>query len=174
MKRLLPIAAAIFCLQSALASSRYVTLTESNPSETILTTDLVEIVGANITNLGLVFNKADETDFGVTLNRLNSTNNAPNVTPIGRYIFTGVLKVSLSANSLSNGAATLKISPAASTEATSKPVMVPPTSASDARVNVQLQVSTDLKNWEDVAPGEFLGSDTLRFFRVKTTTGTSE
>jgi hypothetical protein len=32
-----------------------------------------------------------------------------------------------------------------------------------------LQVSSDLKAWDDVAPGQFLGSDTARFFRIQTT-----
>jgi hypothetical protein len=51
---------------------------------------------------------------------------------------------------------------------------VPPTSAIDSKWNIQLQVSTDLSNWEDVVPGEFLGSDKARFFRIKTTTGSDE
>ena len=33
---------------------------------------------------------------------------------------------------------------------------------------VNLQVSSDLKTWEDVQPGQFLGSDSARFFRIKT------
>ena len=37
-----------------------------------------------------------------------------------------------------------------------------------SRGSVNLQVSSDLKTWEDVQPGQYLGSDSARFFRIKT------
>ena len=154
-------------LQSALATSRYVTLAGNNPSETVLPTDLIEIVGS-MTNTRVKFDQPDGGSYTLRFNETDQLEN--NISPVGKHIFTGAVQVSIP----NGGVATLKITPAATTTTTSKPVVVPPTSVSDDTVNIQLQVSTDLKNWEDVAPGEFLGSDTMRFFRIKATSGGAE
>jgi len=52
---------------------------------------------------------------------------------------------------------------------TSAPILLPPTQDAAKSWFVKLQVSSDLKAWDDVAPGQFLGSDTARFFRIQTT-----
>jgi hypothetical protein len=141
-------------------------VTNYNPTVTVSPTDVIEVVGVGTSETNVRFTQPDGTALNVFFKGLSQ--NSANL---------GATYTGLSSVEVTGGGTqilTLKITPTATTETTSKPVMVPPTSASDARVNVQLQVSTDLKNWEDVAPGEFLGSDALRFFRVKVTTGTSD
>lgn len=59
--------------------------------------------------------------------------------------------------------------PAASNTTTSAPILLPPTQDAAKSWLVKLQVSSDLKTWDDVAPGQFLGSDAARFFRIQTT-----
>lgn len=167
MKQLIPLVLALLSFQAALANSRYVTLTSSNSSETVLPTDVIEVVYSTL-NGRAIFRQSEEESFTLRFNETDQIDR--NISPIGKHILTGVSQIDLP----SGGVITFKITPAATTVTTSKPVMIPPTSASDDTVNVQLQVSTDLKNWEDVAPGEFLGSDTLRFFRVKVTSGNPE
>ena len=51
---------------------------------------------------------------------------------------------------------------------TSPPILLPPTQDPSKNWFVKLQMSTDLKNWEDVEAGQFLGSNTARFFRIET------
>jgi hypothetical protein len=51
---------------------------------------------------------------------------------------------------------------------TSPPILLPPTEDPSKNWFVKLQVSTDLKNWDDVEAGQFLGSNTARFFRIQT------
>ena len=51
---------------------------------------------------------------------------------------------------------------------TSPPILLPPTQDPSKNWFVKLQMSTDLKNWEDVEAGQFLGSNTARFFRIQT------
>ena len=51
---------------------------------------------------------------------------------------------------------------------TSPPILLPPTEDASKNWFVKLQMSTDLKNWEDVEAGQFLGSNTARFFRIQT------
>jgi hypothetical protein len=46
--------------------------------------------------------------------------------------------------------------------------MLPPTTDAAKSWFVKLQVSSDLKAWADVEPGQFIGSDTARFFRIQT------
>lgn len=58
--------------------------------------------------------------------------------------------------------------PAAANTTTSAPILLPPTQDAAQSWFVNLQVSSDLKTWEDVQPGQFLGSDSARFFRIKT------
>ncbi|MDB4369587.1 hypothetical protein N9Z19_02065 [Akkermansiaceae bacterium] len=58
--------------------------------------------------------------------------------------------------------------PAASGTTTSAPILLPPTQDAAQSWLVNLQVSSDLKTWEDVQPGQFLGSDSARFFRIQT------
>jgi hypothetical protein len=168
MKKLLALIPILFSLNLAHGNSRYVTLIPSNPSETVLSTDVIEIVWSSL-NARAIFKWSEEESFTLRFNETDQMDR--NISPIGKHILTGVSQIDLVNG---GGLITLKITPAATTVTTSKPVMIPPTSASDDTVNVQLQVSTDLKNWEDVASGEFLGSDTLRFFRIKATTGNPE
>ncbi|MDB4629816.1 hypothetical protein OAG15_02145 [bacterium] len=59
--------------------------------------------------------------------------------------------------------------PSAAGTTTSAPILLPPTTDAGKSYFVKLQVSSDLKAWDDVAPGQFLGSDTARFFRIQTT-----
>ena len=59
--------------------------------------------------------------------------------------------------------------PSAANTTTSAPILLPPTQDAAKSWFVNLQVSSDLKAWDDVAPGQFLGSDTARFFRIQTT-----
>ncbi|MDB4422850.1 hypothetical protein N9294_02705, partial [bacterium] len=59
--------------------------------------------------------------------------------------------------------------PSAAGTTTSAPILLPPTTDAAKSWFVKLQVSSDLKTWDDVAPGQFLGSDTARFFRIQTT-----
>jgi hypothetical protein len=59
--------------------------------------------------------------------------------------------------------------PSAANTTTSAPILLPPTQDAAKSWFVKLQVSSDLKAWDDVAPGQFLGSDTARFFRIQTT-----
>ena len=59
--------------------------------------------------------------------------------------------------------------PSAAGTTTSAPILLPPTQDAAKSWFVKLQVSSDLKAWDDVAPGQFLGSDTAQFFRIQTT-----
>ena len=59
--------------------------------------------------------------------------------------------------------------PSAAGTTTSAPILLPPTQDAAKSWFVKLQVSSDLKAWDDVAPGQFLGSETARFFRIQTT-----
>lgn len=47
----------------------------------------------------------------------------------------------------------------------SEPVILP--AVTDQNYTVELQTSTDLTNWISAVPGDYLGSATNRFFRVK-------
>jgi hypothetical protein len=163
MKKLLVLIPILFSLNLAHGNSRYVTLTARKLTETVLASDVVEIVGVTTSETSLRFDLADGSGFSVNFPAFRREFH-------NKHIYTGAVSVT----STRATPVTLKITPASVNATTSKPVIVPPTSASDDKVNVQLQVSTDLKNWEDVAPGEFLGSNTARFFRVKTTTGNPE
>ena len=58
--------------------------------------------------------------------------------------------------------------PSAAGTTTSAPILLPPTTDAAKSWFVKLQVSSDLKTWDDVAPGQFLGADTARFFRIQT------
>jgi len=58
--------------------------------------------------------------------------------------------------------------PSTSGTTTSAPILLPPTQDAAQSWFVNLQVSSDLKTWEDVQPGQFLGSDSARFFRIQT------
>ena len=58
--------------------------------------------------------------------------------------------------------------PSAANTTTSAPILLPPSQDAVQRWFVRLQVSSDLKTWQDVQPGEFLGSDSARFFRIQT------
>ena len=160
---------ALFSFQSSIAQTRYVTLFGPQGSVELKPTDIVEIVGVTGTpneQIGF-YRPGSNVRFSVTFNK------AENVNRRVKHIFTGMNMARLSARP--ETAITLKITPFVATNiTTSKPIIVPPTSANDSKWNVQLQVSTDLSNWEDVVPGEFLGSDKARFFRVKTKTGSDE
>ena len=168
MKKAINLFLALSSFQLALANSRYVTLSNVEQAENVLATDLVEIVGVAATNTNVRFDQPDGTDFIVGFNSPTTIPNTNN--PILKHIYTGATAVTLTRGS----AVTLKITPQATTETVSKPVTIPPTSASDTTVNIQLQVSTDLRNWEDVVPGEFLGSNTLRFFRIRVTSQSAD
>lgn len=155
---------AVLLLQSTFANSRYVNLfsrTGNDDDETAMLdinpTDIVELVGSGRDTASVWFERT-------ITDRINISYDA---TKRQNWIFTGYSKIRTTAT----GGITLKITPIANVAAISKPIILPPTSAGDAKWNVQLQVSTDLTNWEDVVPGEFLGSDKARFFRIKTTTG---
>ena len=58
--------------------------------------------------------------------------------------------------------------PSTANTTTSAPILLPPSQDAVQRWFVRLQVSSDLKTWQDVQPGEFLGSDSARFFRIQT------
>ena len=161
---------AIFSLQSSVAQIRYVTLGNGDLVE-LKPTDIVEIVGVtNGTNDGINFQRENQKgSFSVIFNSKVENLQHQSI----KHIFTGLVTASF--NGRTDSAITIKITPFVATNVTtSNPIIVPPTSANDSKWNVQLQVSTDLSNWEDVVPGEFLGSDKARFFRVKTTTGSEE
>ncbi|MDB4388209.1 hypothetical protein N9Z03_02245 [Akkermansiaceae bacterium] len=161
---------AICSLQTVFAQVRYITLF-ANDTVDLNPTDIVEIVGTNHTsNVGVTFTRAD--GLGSTFISFNTNSGSSNTNYQNKsHIFTGLKSAAAGLNSV----ITLKITPFLAANTTvSKPVIVPPSSASTDKWNVQLQVSTDLKNWEDVVSGEFLGSDKARFFRIKTTTGNAE
>ncbi|MDB4638424.1 hypothetical protein OAE64_00895 [bacterium] len=155
---------AVLLLQSTFANSRYVNLfsrTGNDDVETALfdinPTDIVEIVGSGQDTATVWLERTLADRISLSYNPEKRRN----------WVFTGYNRIRCAAR---NGV-TFKITPVANVAAISKPIILPPTSAGDAKWNVQLQVSTDLTNWEDVVPGEFLGSDKARFFRIKTTTG---
>ncbi|WP_035610235.1 hypothetical protein [Haloferula sp. BvORR071] len=50
-------------------------------------------------------------------------------------------------------------------EMTSQPVLIP--AVADGRYDVSIETSADAENWAPAAPGEYLGSSSHRFFRVK-------
>lgn len=81
---------------------------------------------------------------------------------------TGVTGFSVNADHGSDGKdnliITLKITHQGE-ELTSPPVVMPP--VADGRYTISLETSTDLENWAPSAPGDYLGSATARFFRVK-------
>lgn len=52
-------------------------------------------------------------------------------------------------------------------EFTSEPVMLP--LIDDGTYTIQLETSVDMINWAPAAPGDYLGSTSHRFFRVKAT-----
>jgi hypothetical protein len=163
MKKILALILVLSSLQSALANSRYVTLSATKQTETVLATDVIEIVGLTQRDTTVKFDLTDGSAFDIQFPAYRREFH-------NKHVYTGAVKVT---SGIGNPV-TLKITPASVNATTSKPVIVPPTSASDTKWNVQLQVSTDLKNWQDVVPGEFLGSDKARFFRIKTTTGSDE
>ncbi|MDC0298809.1 hypothetical protein OAL51_00955 [bacterium] len=171
MKILIPLIA-LFSLQSSIAQTRYVTLGTGESVE-LKSTDIVEIVGvAHEQNSYINFSRSNNRPgFQVGFNVNTNTKNENFQWAKNKDVYTGLTLASV----INRGVFTLKITPFVATNiTTSKPIIVPPTSANDSKWNVQLQVSTDLSNWEDVVPGEFLGSDKARFFRVKTKTGSDE
>ncbi|MDG1362874.1 MAG: hypothetical protein P8Q54_05310 [Akkermansiaceae bacterium] len=173
MKILIPLLA-LFSLQSSIAQTRYVTL-GNGESVQLKPTDIVEIVGVGRrANSSINFTRSNNRPgFQVGFNSGNNVQNENQSWAKNKDVYTGLTLASVLEGS--GVIFTLKITPFVATNiTTSKPIIVPPTSANDSKWNVQLQVSTDLSNWEDVVPGEFLGSDKARFFRVKTKTGSDE
>ncbi|MDA7540897.1 hypothetical protein N8649_02145 [bacterium] len=106
----------------------------------------------------------------------NARENFGNSRPAGKRIVVGPCKISLVGYDASRTAPKMwwqvsyKITkPSAAGTTTSAPILLPPTQDAAKSWFVKLQVSSDLKAWDDVAPGQFLGSDTARFFRIQTT-----
>ncbi|MDA7515385.1 hypothetical protein N8493_00525 [Akkermansiaceae bacterium] len=156
MKILIPLLA-LFSLQSSIAQTRYVTL-GSGESVELKPTDIVEIVGvAQQGDAYINFTRSNNRpgfDLGFNVNTAGGSRNDNQQWPKNRDVYTGLTLASVSERN--RGIFTLKITPFVATNiTTSKPIIVPPTSANDSKLNVQLQVSTDLSNWEDVVPGEF-------------------
>ena len=160
---------AICSLQSSIAQTRYATLGVGESVE-LKSTDIVEVVGVSTGDRVFINFGRSNNRPRITLGFNTANNSAIGAFQPNRHVYTDLISASVD-----KGFCTIKITPFVATNiTTSKPIIVPPTSANDSKWNVQLQVSTDLSNWEDVVPGEFLGSDKARFFRVKTKTGSDE
>jgi len=95
---------------------------------------------------------------GTKQDGINVQGNAPPHT----FPVTGVTKISAGSNCI----ATLKIYSAAELQETTSGVVALPTITGQGYA-VTLEHSTDLANWQPVAPGEFTGSATPQFFRVR-------
>ena len=102
----------------------------------------------------------NDASFGVALDR-NQQYTA------NKHVYTGL--TSAFVGTRNSAVVTIKITPfVAAGTTTSAPILLPPTQDAAKSWFVKLQVSSDLKAWDDVAPGQFLGSDTARFFRIQT------
>ena len=92
--------------------------------------------------------------------------------PVVNNMLVGPCRIELDAQNFQNShfyQVSYKITkPSAANTTTSAPILLPPSQDAVQRWFVRLQVSSDLKTWQDVQPGEFLGSDSARFFRIQT------
>ena len=111
--------------------------------------------------------EANRTDRGVT----RSSNQ---FVPVVNNMLVGPCTIQLDVGDTERASFSYQVSykitkPSAANTTTSAPILLPPSQDAVQRWFVRLQVSSDLKTWQDVQPGEFLGSDSARFFRIQTT-----
>lgn len=84
--------------------------------------------------------------------------------PLFGTTLTNVSSLKISGGNGGNGVVTVKVMNEAA-QFTSEPVMLP--LVDDGKYSIQLETSVDLLNWAPAAPGDYLGSTSHRFFRVK-------
>ena len=175
MKIICSFLAGLILATSAVASD-FVTLSKSNPSVSVSPTDVVVIVGTS--ELGKT--ESSNRQLWVTVQN-EPTEQQISISGIFWYNDTFVALSSPIGNTFTNltclrfggynpettpdqGFVTLRILQKGE-ELVSNPVLLP--AAADSRYEISLESSTDLQNWSPAAPGEYLGSSTQRFFRVK-------
>lgn len=176
MKLLLFVSALIIGPVLTAAETQFVTVTQKSGVVAFAPTDIIQIVGAvastnrspsvtlptNPAALRIVFS-----DGAIILNRICSTDieeaydaHVENNPVLGSTL-TGVASLQISGGT---GAVTVKVLKQAA-EFVSDPVMLPV--VNDGTYEISLETSVDMNNWAPAAPGDYLGSTSHRFFRVK-------
>jgi hypothetical protein len=142
-------------------ASEFVVLNFNKQSVTVAPTDIVQVVsvlqGSGAKNLEFMF-----ADGGPNAWLYIAGGQGMAVQP--NVVMTGLTQVGFILGTGERVAVTLKITKAAD-EMVSQPILLPP--ATDGVYSLSMETSTDLENWAPAAPGDFLGTSSHRFFRLK-------
>ena len=160
MKKLLLIPLIVFCLNLSAAEYGYLQI-EQNESITILDGDLLEVIGYKIPN------GSNKAVFQFTLsgvqNYLFLSGEYPKI--VGPATIS-LLEETLNWSSLQPSPYLFyKLTRASEVKTVTNSITIP--AIADQEWAVTLERSTDLTNWETVAPGTVTGTDSLQFFRLR-------
>lgn len=154
-------------------AAEVVTLNTQNPSVALNESDVIQVLSVIPSDTAghLVLNMPGLSGGARPSLYIDTRNNQPDPTS-KNATFTGATRAALTTgpgadNPLPGNAGiavTLRITRAAD-ETFSDPVIMP--AITDGNYTVELETSTDLTNWIPAVPGDYLGSATNRFFRVK-------
>lgn len=158
-----------------MAAPELVTVTYTGGEKAFQATDILQVVGVigNMGNTGSAASPAlrvtfedgtvVENSLGIPFAATSQTNNFQSVSnPLIGNTFTGITKLQVVGQP---GVVTLKLIQRAE-EMVSEP-MILPLIVEDDKYAVSLETSVDMLNWAPAAPGDYLGSSSHRFFRVK-------
>ena len=157
MKKLLLIPLIVFSLNLSAAEYGYI---KTGQQLTIDSGDLLECLTAVPHDSGkrvLAVDSLDDTIFNAKFTQINDfTKN---------QIIFGPATISISSITGSDGAVAYKLTRASEVKTVTNSITIP--AIADQEWAVTLERSTDLANWETVAPGTVIGTDGLQFFRLR-------
>lgn len=165
------LAAFALTVSSALAGPAIIPITPNSGAKTFEPTDIIQVVGsvANTTGYNLAVLTITFADGTVIENRFGQTNIATgdvNLRSVSNNPFNGMTMTGVKSLAITSGtgAVIVKVLSQAA-EFVSEPVMLPV--VDDGKYAISLETSVDMVNWAPAAPGDYLGSTSHRFFRVK-------
>ena len=174
-KPLLLLASTLVSTSGLFAAPQLVTVTQAGGPKTFLPTDIIQVVGVvgNIGTSGNASTPALRVTFedGTVVQNVMSTQIAATSQTNNFYSASNPLLgnsyVGITSLEVVNqpGAVTVKVLKQAE-ELVSEPMILPLVEDSD-RFTISLETSVDMQNWAPAAPGDYLGSSSHRFFRVK-------
>lgn len=160
----------LFLLATAalVGATEFVVLNQANQSYTCNPNDIVQVVsvvqgsGARYLRIGLADGGSTALYFEGGLGVTKSPGTV--LTRASSFTLSGSPNVTTDLPPEDTILVTLKITKKAD-EMTSQPVLLP--AVEDSLYSVSIETSVDMENWAPSAPGDFLGSSSHRFFRVK-------
>ena len=170
MKKLLLIPLIVFCLK--LSAAEYGVLEHShtdNPSISLGEGDVLEVLGLSTSDGSeKMYSVKVVSNSGIITTHLNLfiyRGYDVRYEPEQQGPIVGPCAVSLSAPSGYNCRMSYKLTRASEVKTVTNSITIP--AIADQEWAVTLERSTDLVNWETVAPGTVMGTDGLQFFRLR-------